>query len=50
MRKSHCARQSFDAEMKRLRGMSIEDRVLEALDMADHYAWLDPVENSKGHP
>ena len=41
MRTSRSARQSFDAEMTRLRGMSIEERVLEALGMAERYSWLE---------
>ncbi|MDX2226652.1 MAG: hypothetical protein SFY92_06160, partial [Verrucomicrobiae bacterium] len=42
-RKSHCAGQSFDAEMKRLRAMTIEQRVLEALGMNERFAWITPV-------
>jgi hypothetical protein len=38
MRKSHCADQSFAAELRRLRGMSIEDRVREALGLNAHVA------------
>lgn len=42
-RKSHSADASFAAELRRLREMSIEDRVLEALGMGSRYAGLEPV-------
>ncbi len=42
MRESRSAQQSFAVEMRRLHGMSIEDRVREALGMNDRFSWLDP--------
>jgi len=47
MRKSQSACQSLDAELARLRRMSIEDRVLEALSLNERFAWLKPT--GKGH-
>jgi hypothetical protein len=42
MRKSHSAQQSLDVELARLRHMSIEDRVIEALSIKDSFTWLEP--------
>jgi hypothetical protein len=42
MRKSHSAQQSMDVELARLRSMSIEDRVVEALSIKDLFVWLKP--------
>jgi hypothetical protein len=42
MRRSHSARQSFDRELSRLRAMSIENRINEALSLKDRFAWLKP--------
>jgi hypothetical protein len=42
MRRSHSARQSFDRELSRLRAMSIESRINEALSMKDRFSWLKP--------
>jgi len=47
MRKSHSAAQSFAQELKRLRAMSIEERILEALGMAERFSWLVPVNKEK---
>ncbi len=38
-RRSHSARQSFDRELSRLQGMSIENRITEALSLKDRFAW-----------
>ena len=46
-RKSHCANQSLAAEQQRLRGMSMEERVLEALGMAMRYSWTEPVAHKR---
>ena len=43
MRASPSARQSFEMELARLRGMSIEDRITEALSLKDRFSWLEPV-------
>lgn len=42
MRKSCSAEPSFAMELKRLRGLSVEERVLEALGMGDRFSWLAP--------
>jgi hypothetical protein len=42
MRKSHSAQQSLDAELSRLRRLSIEARVVEALSPQDLFVWLEP--------
>jgi hypothetical protein len=42
LRKSHCARQSFDRELSRLRAMSIENRINEALSLKDRFSGLNP--------
>jgi hypothetical protein len=47
MRKSHSAQQSFEMEMRRLRQMSIEERVREALELQDRFSWLDPSNEDK---
>ena len=47
MRKSHCAQQSFAAEMKRLHAMSIEQRVLEALSMSMRFSGIFPVQKER---
>ncbi len=41
-RRSASAEASFQAELERVRGMSIEQRVLEALTMSERFAWLVP--------
>jgi hypothetical protein len=43
LRKSHCAQASFAVELKRLRAMSIEERVLEALGLHNRFSWIDPI-------
>lgn len=40
LRKSRCGQESLAAELKRLRKLSIEDRVLEALGMSNRFAWI----------
>ncbi len=47
MRKSHCAALSFAQELKRLRSMSVEERIVEALGMGQRFAWLSPVNKGK---
>jgi hypothetical protein len=47
MRKSHCAQQSFAAEMKRLHAMTIEQRVLEALSMSMRFSGIFPVQKER---
>ncbi len=47
MRQSHSAQQSFDVELQRLRRMSIEERVREALGMQDRFAGLAPCAEEK---
>ena len=42
MRRSHSARQAFDRELSRLRAMSIESRINEALSLKDRFSWLKP--------
>ncbi len=42
MRSSRSAGQSFDRELERLRAMSIESRILEALSLKDRFSWLKP--------
>jgi len=44
MRKSHCAQQSFAAELNRMHAMSIEQRVIEALGMSRRFAGIFPVQ------
>ncbi len=46
-RKSTCAQESFNAEMQRIRAMSIEDRVQEALGMADHFDGFNTEQDAK---
>jgi hypothetical protein len=41
-RESSCADASFDAEIKRVYLMSVEDRIIAALSMASDFAWLQP--------
>ncbi len=41
-RRSRSAAQSFEMEMKRLRSMTIEERVLEALGLSERFSWLTP--------
>ena len=40
---SASARKSFEREMMRLRGMSFEARIAEALSLNDDFSWLEPV-------
>ena len=40
---STSARKSFEREMARLRGMSIEARIVEALSLNEEFSWLEPV-------
>ena len=40
---SASARKSFEREMVRLRGMSVEARIAEALSLNDDFSWLEPV-------
>lgn len=42
-RRSLSAEASRQAELDRLRRMSAEERILEALNMTQRYAWLKPV-------
>lgn len=42
LRKSHSAQQSLDAELLRLRRMSIEERVVEALSIENLFGGLEP--------
>jgi len=42
VRRSHSARQAFERELTRLRAMSIESRINEALSLKDRFAWLKP--------
>lgn len=42
MRHSRSARLSMDLELLRLRGMSIEARIIEALSIPDRFSWLQP--------
>ncbi len=44
MYESRSARISFEMELKRLHGMTIEDRVLEALGMYERFFWFFPQE------
>jgi len=43
-RSSLCAQRAFDAELSRLRRMSIEERIAEALSMNERFSWLQPAE------
>jgi len=47
LRKSRCARQSFEQELNRVRNMSIEERVQEALGMANHFESFYAKQNEK---
>jgi hypothetical protein len=47
MRKSHCAQQSFAAELNRLHAMSIEQRVLEALGMSRRFSGISPAQKDR---
>lgn len=40
---SASARKSFEREMVRLRGMSVEARIAEALSLNEDFSWLEPV-------
>lgn len=40
---SASARKSFETEMARLRGMSVEARIAEALSLNEDFSWLEPV-------
>ena len=42
-RGSHSASQSFVQELQRVRNMTVEERALEALGMADRFSWVTPV-------
>ena len=44
---SACARKSFERELARLRSMSVEERIMEALTMSDEFAWLKPAAIAK---
>lgn len=44
MYESHSARISFETELKRLRGMTIEERVIEALGMHERFFEFLPQE------
>lgn len=46
LRNSRSAQQSFDAEMKRLRGLTLEARILEALGMTERYSWIETTTES----
>jgi hypothetical protein len=39
---SHCATQSRERELQRLRRMSVEERVRAALTMGNRFAWIQP--------
>ena len=39
---SASARKSFEREMARLRSMSVEERIMEALSLNEEFAWLEP--------
>ena len=43
LRRSSCASQSFVQELQRVRNMTVEERALEALGMADRFSWVTPV-------
>ena len=40
---SASARKSFEREMARLHGMSVEERIAEALSLDEAFSWLEPV-------
>jgi hypothetical protein len=40
---SASARKSFEREMVRLREMSVEARIAEALSLNEDFSWLEPV-------
>jgi hypothetical protein len=44
---SACARKSFERELARLRSMSVEERIMEALTMSEEFAWLEPTAITK---
>jgi hypothetical protein len=46
-RKSASADASFRAEVARVKGMTIEDRVKASLSMRERFAWLQPVSRDK---
>jgi len=41
-RHSACADAALRAEIKRIRGMTIEERIKAALSMRERFAWLAP--------
>jgi len=41
-RASLCANASLQAEIERVRSMSVEDRILSALAMGSKFTWLQP--------
>lgn len=41
-RRSACAAQSRARELERLRRLSVEERIVAALTIADRYLWLKP--------
>ena len=41
-RQSACARKALEAEIERVRRMSIEDRIKAALSMRSRFEWLRP--------
>lgn len=46
-RKSASSDASFRAEMARVKGMTIVDRVKAALSMRERFAWLQPVSRKR---
>ena len=41
-RRSASAEAAFKAEMKRVRAMTIKERMIEALEMSQRFSWIQP--------
>lgn len=46
-RTSACAKASLQAEIERVRQMTVEERVLAALSMKSRFGWLQPAQTGK---
>jgi len=46
-RRSVCASKSLEAELERLAGMSVEERIRAALTMSHRFSWLQPAPAKK---
>lgn len=46
-RPSRCAEAALRAEIKRVHGMTMEERVREALSLRNHLSWISPEPKTK---